>query len=268
MSNVIGAKAYQPKYEDCRSVWDEYGLTIRHYAEYTDEIFRQLHPSCKTIRRTSVVLLDGIYLLNPKGILSIGLSRDESIVYFNNGAVEQLNQKVDQKLSISDAKQRAVSLQWNMVNGDLTNHGHFYTTSPSRGETTVGQGAVDFLTATALFGEALRNLFFDDEKNRVSIIVLQRFVEYRRFYLSNLREMNNFALTDSKIEELDGLLNKLGDALYMSGAYYKTPARFEKRNMDTVLIDLLRSPSTCEETLNIEDIFNPDHLHKLVSAYI
>lgn len=268
MSNIIGAKAYQPKYMDCRSAWNEFGLSIRHHDEFDDETFRQLHPTCKAKRRTSVVILDGIYLLNPKGILSIGLNKDESIVYFNDGMVAQLNQLVDPLLSIDNVKQRAVSLRWTMENDDLTNYGHFYTTSPSRGVKTEGQGAVDFLTATALFGEALRNLFFDDEKNTVSIIVLKRFIEFRRFYLSHNREIKSFALDGIKIGELDELLNKLGDALYMSGAYYKTPARFEKRNMDTVLVDLIRSPTTCEEVINVENILNPDYLEKLVSAYI
>ena len=271
MSNVIAAKAFQAKYRDCTSIWKEYGILIDQGDSIEDRTFSDMVPKCKPMRNASIVLIDGIKLLNEKGIREIGLKKNEVRVLFDSTEVNKLNNKVEDLLRIVElATNYEVRLNWVASTSDdeVTEFGDYYTTSASRGKTTQGQGAVDFLTVSALFGEALRNLLFDRVKNKISLVVLERFIAYRRFMLQHSRRILNNSLTDPEKETFRHMIIALGDALYMSGSYYKTDSSFVKRHMETKQLFGFKASLPVNDEVLGADIFNPDYLEKLVKAYI
>lgn len=271
MSNVIAGKAFQGKYVGLNSSWINLNVSIGHLDEIEDSTFSDMDPAkFKRDRRASLVFIDGIRLLNEKAIQNFGLRQNSVWVNFCDDYVKMVNNQIAHEAQISDVDtNHQVRIDWmnSAESDDRLINGHYYTTSESRGKTTQGQGAVDFLTVSALFGEALRNLLFDEEKNRISLIVLKRFIKYRRFYLSNKTQIVRKSLTVSDHDTFRKLIMELSDALYMSGAYFKSGNGFEKRHIDTRAANILGSLSEYDETVG-EEIFEPEYLEKLLKAYV
>lgn len=271
MGNVIASKAYQPKYLGLNSSWFNLNVQIAHLDEIEDETFFDLSAGFKKTRRASIIFTDGIRLLNEKGIKSFGLNKRNVWVSFNDDYVRLINNQVAEISQIqNDGFRNEVRIDWKETPGageDFLVEGSYYTTSPSRGTTTQGQGAVDFLTVSALFGEGLRNLLFDKVKNQISILVLKRFISYRRFYLRNKSRIVQKSLSANEYETLRGMIIELSDALYMSGAYFKSDDNFEKRHIDTrYLNSSFNTAWEFDEVLGVE-VLNPDYLEGLVKAY-
>ena len=269
MGNIIACKAFQAKYKDCASALKLQGISIYQGESVEDRTFADMENRFKAARIASIVFVDGITLLNEKGISQIGLNKTDVAVSFESAAVGRLNSKVEEVLKIAEINNDyRVRLSWinSTADDDVSEYGDYYTTSVSRGKTTQGQGAVDFLTAAALFGEALRNLLFDRVKNKISLIVLERFISYRKFLLLHERRIMNDSLTELEVRNLYNLIMKLSDALYMSGAYYKSDSIFVKRHMETKVLFGFKASQPVDEVLGSE-IYNPEHLEKLLKAY-
>lgn len=270
MGNIIAAKAFQGKYKDTPSCWTDYGIEINQGDSIEDDTFVKINPSCKKTRNASVVIVDGIRLLNERGVRRIGLTKSEVEVKFDANFVSIVNSKVGAVLKINEPdRDHCNRLSWvEETSGDgISSVGDYYTTSTSRGETKQGQGAVDFLTTSILFGEALRNLLFDKVKNRISLIVLERFITYRRFMDANQRQILNKTVSGTEVEKMRRMLIELCDALYMSGAYYKTDNEIVKRHMETKVLYDYKASQPCEDEVIGKEIFNPDYLARLVKAY-
>lgn len=269
--STLSSKAYQPKYKDCSSAWNEFDIFIKHGDSVKDFTFADLVPGCKSERVASVVLIDGIRLLNPEAIREIGLKKTEIAVNFNEAEVKSLNTKVSDVLKITEESDfYQVRLCWvpEAVTSEVSSHGSYYTTSQSRGKTTKGQGAVDFLTAAALYAEACRNLLFDEVKNRLSLIVLERFINFRTFFLLNEHRIINHSLKKSEKEKLSELIILFSDALYMSGAYYENNSNFVKRKISTEELMQHQANKPITEEILGSEVFNPEFLSRLVKAYI
>lgn len=261
MGNVIASKAYQAKYQGLRSAWATEKVYIEHLDEIADSTFNRMSDIFKPARRTSVVIADGIKLFL-KGVKQFSLNEYEVQVEFKTAQVAMFNKKVAEPMQIAAAglNNPTVELCW----GDKIN-GWYYTTSPSRGKTTHGQGAVDFLTAAVLFGEALRNLLFDEEKNELSLIVLKRFAGFQREYQNyrnGLRQRSS-----AQKENLRRLILELSDALYMSGAYYFSGDEYQKRNIDTLPIEQKRKSSRKFQETFKPEVLDADFLEHMLAAY-
>lgn len=263
VSNALVSKCYQPKYVECKSIWNG----IEHHQSFQDETYSKLDTMFLPERSTSIVLADGIFMFRPEVWKNVHINKQCVLIDFEKVEVESANGLMAPLLQISVQDNPQVGIKWNLENENIiSQHGSYYTSSPSRGATTVGQGAVDFLTASAIFAESIRNLFFDVEKNELSLEVLKRFVAYRRYYLANKHKLV------SSDEQFLELVRKLSDSLYMSIKYMKRPGVFLKRGLETKLINEVTMPNDSNETevwgkAQMEVVFDPDKLADVIKAF-
>ena len=152
VSNAVTSKSFQPKYNDCSSIWG-----LKHLESFQNNYFLTLADHFKQERTVSLVLTDGISIFRPEAWKSLVISKDSSAIIFDAAFVLKENQNIDPVMQIKvDAnvtQNLHVGIWWNQPG-----NGFYVTSSPSRGLTTVGQGAVDFLTASAIFADVVREV--------------------------------------------------------------------------------------------------------------
>ncbi|HRH46358.1 MAG TPA: hypothetical protein PKY82_32230 [Pyrinomonadaceae bacterium] len=260
VQNVLVSKAYQPKYNDSKSIWNG---KINHLESFEDDYFSNQSAMFRRERNVSIVLADGIYMFRPECWRLFHVGKNGVAVDFVYDEVFNANTFMDANLSITLTGMPNVGLRWGGFAevGKVSPFGVYYTSTPSRGRTTEGQGAVCFLTATAIFAEAIRNLFFDEIKNECSLEVLRRFVNFRKLALE----------TTGLPAEFIESIKKLSDALYVSARFFKTENGFEKRGLETVysVEPVGGQPIEAMETWSGSDlniIFEPNKLEDIIRA--
>lgn len=257
VSNAVTSKSFQPKYNDCSSIWG-----LKHLESFQNNYFLTLADHFKQERTVSLVLTDGISIFRPEAWKSLVISKDSSAIIFDAAFVLKENQNIDPVMQIKvDAnvtQNLHVGIWWNQPG-----NGFYVTSSPSRGLTTVGQGAVDFLTASAIFADAIRNVFFDESKSPLSLEILRLFARFREQTINPPKD------TESVLQTI----RELGDALYMSAAYRSTENGYERNRLETIFSPELSANEVFTKGVerwgkrDLEIIFEPDQLKNVLKAY-